>query len=174
MYKILFFILISTYHMQAQGIYEFKAEGLTGESIDFSTFKGKKIMIVNTASECGYTPQYEGLEKLYQTYKDNNFVIIGFPSNEFGGQEPGSNQEIASFCQKNYGVTFPMAAKSVVKGEGISPLFDYLTKEAEKSGVSEPIKWNFTKILIDENGKLINVFEYKVEPMSDEVQAAVK
>lgn len=174
MYKIIFFILISTITMEAQGIYDFKVDGLNGGTIDFSTFKGKKILIVNTASECGYTPQYEGLEQLYTEYKDKNLVIVGFPANEFGGQEPGSNQEIASFCQKNYGVTFPMAAKAVVKGDGIIPLYSYLTNEAEKMGEEDPIKWNFTKFLIDENGKLAKVFGYKVEPLSDEVISAIK
>ena len=174
MYKILIFILISTLTMNAQGIYDYKVDGLTGGNIDFSDYKGKNILIVNTASECGYTPQYEGLEALYEKYSNENLVIVGFPSNEFGGQEPGSNAEIASFCQKNYGVTFPMAAKTVVKGEGIHPLFTYLTKEAEKIGVEDPIKWNFTKFLIDKNGKLLKVFGYKVEPLSEEIASSLK
>lgn len=160
--------------MQAQSIYDFKAKGLTGGEINFSDFKGKKILIVNTASECGYTPQYEGLEELYNKYKDNGLVVVGFPANEFGGQEPGSNAEIAAFCQKNYGVTFPMAAKVVVKGPGIDPLFRYLTDEAGKIGVEDPIKWNFTKFLIDETGKLTKVFAHGTEPLSEEVIETVE
>ena len=125
-------------------------------------------MIVNTASKCGYTPQYADLEKLYEKYKDK-LVIVGFPANNFGQQEPGTNTEIKEFCQKNYGVTFPMAGKVSVKGDDIHPLFRYLNDEAKKLGVDDPIKWNFTKFLIDENGKLIAVFSSKVTPMSDEV-----
>lgn len=160
--------------MQAQSIYDFKVKGLTGGEINLSDFKGKKILIVNTASECGYTPQYEGLEELYNKYKDNGLVVIGFPANEFGGQEPGSNADIAAFCQKNYGVTFPMAAKVVVKGPGIEPLFRYLTDEAGKIGVEDPIKWNFTKFLIDGSGRLMKVFAHGTEPLSDEVIEAVE
>ncbi len=125
-------------------------------------------MIVNTASKCGYTPQYKDLEKLYEE-KKNKLVIIGFPANNFKGQEPGTNAEIKEFCQKNYGVTFPMAAKVSVKGDDIHPLFKYLSEEAEKKGIKDPIQWNFTKFLIDENGKLITVFSSKVNPLSDEV-----
>ena len=149
-------------------IYYFKLDGLEGGTIDLSAYKGKKIMIVNTASKCGYTPQYADLEKLYEKYKDK-LVIVGFPANNFGQQEPGTNTEIKEFCQKNYGVTFPMAGKVSVKGDDIHPLFRYLNDEAKKLGVDDPIKWNFTKFLIDENGKLIAVFSSKVTPMSDEV-----
>ena len=149
-------------------IYDFKVDGLEGGTIDLSAYKGKKIMIVNTASKCGYTPQYADLEKLYEKYKDK-LVIVGFPANNFGQQEPGTNTEIKEFCQKNYGVTFPMAGKVSVKGDDIHPLFRYLNDEAKKLGVDDPIKWNFTKFLIDENGKLIAVFSSKVTPMSDEV-----
>ena len=125
-------------------------------------------MIVNTASKCGNTPQYEGLQKLSDTYK-NTLVIIGFPANNFGGQEPGSTEEIQEFCKKNYGVTFPMAQKVSVKGDDIHPLFKYLTDEAKKMGIEDPVKWNFTKFLIDENGKLITVIHNKTQPMSEEV-----
>ncbi len=152
--------------MQPQSIYDFKVKSLTGGEINMSDFKGKKILIVNTASECGYTPQYEGLETLYQDMKDKGLVVIGFPANEFGGQEPGSNTEIAHFCQRNYGVTFPMSVKTVVKGDGIDPLFQYLTAEANKIGIPDPIKWNFTKFLIDQDRKLLQVFPSKVEPLS--------
>ena len=149
-------------------IYDFKIPGLSGGTIDLSQYKGKKIMIVNTASQCGNTPQYADLEKLYETYKDK-LVIIGFPANNFGQQEPGTNSEIKEFCTKNYGVTIPMAEKVSVKGDDIAPIFKYLTDEAEKMGFKDPVKWNFTKFLIDENGKLITVIHNKVNPMSEEV-----
>jgi len=151
-----------------KNIYDFKVEGLEGGTIDFAAFKGKKILIVNTASQCGYTPQYEGLEKLYETYKDK-LVIVGFPANNFGAQEPGTNLEIKEFCKKNYGVSFPMAAKVSVKGDDIAPIFQYLTNEAKKLGFDDPIKWNFTKFLLDENGKLITVIYNRTNPMSPEV-----
>jgi glutathione peroxidase len=142
--------------------------GLDGNTIDLSKYKGKKIMIVNTASKCGNTPQYAALEKLYEKYKDK-LVIIGFPANNFGAQEPGTNGDIKEFCTKNYGVTFPMAEKVSVKGDDIHPLFKYLVGEAEKMGFNDPIKWNFTKFLLDENGKLITVIDNRVNPMDDSV-----
>lgn len=156
----------------ASSIYDFKVPSLDGGTIDFSKYKGKKILIVNTASQCGNTPQYAELEQLY---KQNlgHLVIIGFPANNFGGQEPGSNEDIRGFCQKNYGVTFPMAEKVSVKGDDIHPLFKYLVAEAEKMGESDPIKWNFTKFLIDENGKLVKVFHNKVLPLSEEITSAI-
>jgi len=159
--------------VMASSIYDFKVPGLTGGTIDFSKYKGKKILIVNTASKCGNTPQYEGLEQLSKKF-ENSLVIVGFPANNFGGQEPGTNTEIQEFCKKNYGVTFPMAEKVSVKGDDIHPLFKYLVAEAEKMGEQDPIKWNFTKFLIDENGKLIKVFHNKVQPMSDEIVAAIE
>lgn len=153
----------------AVGIYDFKVPALDGNTIDLSQYRGKKLLIVNTASKCGFTPQYADLEKLYEKYKDK-LVIVGFPANNFGQQEPGTNSEIKEFCTKNYGVTFPMADKVDVIGDNIHPLFKYLTQEAEKLGVADPvIKWNFTKFLLDENGKLIAVFPSKVTPMSDEL-----
>lgn len=154
--------------MTGTSIYDFKPTGLEGGTIDLSAYKGKKLLIVNTASECGYTPQYEALEKLYEQYK-SKLVIVGFPANNFGGQEPGSNEEIHEFCKKNYGVTFPMAAKVSVKGDDMDPLFKYLTDEAHKLGADDPIKWNFTKFLIDEKGELVKVFPSKVTPMSEEL-----
>lgn len=153
----------------SMSVYDFKVPGVDGGTIDLSAYKGKKILIVNTASKCGFTPQYEGLEQLYSKYKDK-LVIIGFPANDFGGQEPGTNTEIQEFCKKNYGVSFPLAAKSDVVGENTSPLFKYLTEEAIKLGTPAPvIKWNFTKFLIDEKGKLIGVYSSKITPMSDEI-----
>ena len=153
----------------ATSVHDFKVAGLDGNSIDLAKYKGKKILIVNTASKCGYTPQYADLEKLYEQYKDK-LVVIGFPANNFGQQEPGTSQEITEFCTKNYGVTFPMADKVDVVGDNTAPLFKYLTDEAHKLGVTDPvIKWNFTKFLIDENGKLIAVFPSKVKPMDEQI-----
>lgn len=149
-------------------IYDFKVEGLEGGTINLEKYKGKKMLIVNTASKCGYTPQYKDLEALYEKYKDK-LVIIGFPANNFNAQEPGTNTEIKEFCSKNYGVTFPMSAKISVKGDDIDPLFKYLSDEAAALGVKDPVKWNFTKFLVDENGKLIAVFPSKVNPMSEEI-----
>ncbi len=149
-------------------IYDFKVEGLEGGSIDFSTFKGKKILIVNTASKCGLTPQYEGLQKLYDTYKDK-LVIVGFPANNFGGQEPGTAVEIQEFCKKNYGVTFPMAAKISVKGDDMAPIYQWLCNKTQNGVLDAEVGWNFGKFLLDENGKLLNYFPSKVKPMSEEI-----
>ncbi len=149
-------------------IYDFKVTSIDSQTIDFAQFKGKKILIVNTASECGYTPQYEGLQKLYDTYK-NKLVIVGFPANNFGGQEPGINNDIQNFCKKNYGVTFPMAAKVSVKGKDIHPLFKWLTHKDENEVMDATINWNFNKFLLDENGKIVQYFSSKVEPMSEEI-----
>ncbi len=135
--------------LSGTSIYDFKVAGLDGKEIDLAKFKGKKVLIVNTASECGYTPQYADLQKLHETYKDK-LIIVGFPANNFGGQEPGSNEKIGEFCKKNYGVTFQMAGKVSVTGDDAAPLFKYLTDEAKKLGAPDPvIKWNFTKFLID-------------------------
>ncbi len=167
--KTILFVALASFFLSAGSIYDFKVSGLEGGEIDFSKYKGKKILIVNTASECGYTPQYEELEQLHKKYS-NKLAIIGFPANNFGGQEPGSNTEIAAFCKKNYGVTFPMAEKVSVTGEDAHPLFKYLAEEAGKTGVTGPVvKWNFTKFLIDENGKLVKVFPSKVKPLSEEI-----
>src|SRR5215217_9277458 len=154
----------TTWIIMATSIYEFKVPSLDGKQINFADFKGKKILVVNTASKCGNTPQYETLEKLYETHKDK-LVIVGFPANNFGGQEPGTNGEIEEFCKKNYGVTFPMAEKVSVKGDDIAPIFQYLVDESKKMGIEDPIKWNFTKFLVDENGKLLTVFHNKTKPM---------
>src|SRR4051812_5440277 len=166
--KIALIALLVSALISASSIYDFKVEGLEGGTIDFSQYKGKKIMIVNTASKCGNTPQYAELEKLYEQYKDK-LVIIGFPANNFGKQEPGTNEEIGEFCKKNYGVSFPMAEKVSVKGEDIHPLFKYLVDEAAKKGFTDPIKWNFTKFLLDEKGNLITVIHNKTSVLSDEV-----
>lgn len=151
-----------------KSIYDFKVAGLEGGSIDFAAFKGKKILIVNTASQCGYTKQYAGLQELYDKYKDK-LVIVGFPANNFGGQEPGTNTEIKEFCKKNYGVTFPMAAKVSVKGDDMAAIYKWLTSKTENRVLDTEIKWNFGKFLIDEKGTLINYFPSKVTPMSEEI-----
>src|SRR5215207_10912107 len=166
--KTFFLALIVAVSLEGPAIYDFKVPGLDGNPIDLSQYKGKKIMIVNTASKCGNTPQYAELEQLYEKYKDK-LVIVGFPANNFGGQEPGSNEDIKEFCTKNYGVSFPMAAKVSVKGEDIAPLFKYLVNEAKALGVEDPIKWNFTKFLVDEQGKLVAVFHNKTKPLSEDV-----
>ncbi|WP_284463434.1 glutathione peroxidase [Chryseobacterium sp.] len=162
-----------TKELMGKTIYDFKVEGLDGKEINFADFKGKKILIVNTASECGFTPQYADLEKVYEDYKDK-LVVVGFPANNFGGQEPGTNTEIGAFCQKNYGVTFPMAAKVSVKGDDIAPIFKYLT-EQELNGVKNTsILWNFTKFLIDENGKLIDTYVSTTKPTSESITKHLK
>ena len=167
--KSFFFAAILALTLTGNSIYDFKVNGLDGNPIDFSAYKGKKILIVNTASQCGNTPQYADLEKLYEKYKDK-LVIIGFPANNFGAQEPGTNAEIKEFCTKNYSVTFPMAEKVSVVGDDIHPLFKYLTEEAKKIGAEEPvIKWNFTKFLVDEKGNLVKVFKSKMQPMDPEI-----
>ncbi|CAG5086482.1 glutathione peroxidase [Parvicella tangerina] len=153
----------------SQTIYQFKVEDLYGESFDLASLKGKKVMIVNTASKCGLTPQYEDLEKLYQKYKGNNFVIIGFPANNFMSQEPGTNEEIAAFCKKNYGVSFPMMAKISVKGKDIHPLYTFLTSKEENGVMDSKVKWNFQKYLIGEEGMLEKVIDPTTKPMDEEI-----
>ena len=149
-------------------VHDFKnIKSIDGKTINLAKYKGKKILIVNTASKCGHTPQYAELEKLARQYKDK-LVVIGFPANNFGGQEPGENLEIKEFCQKNYGVSFPLAAKVSVKGNDIDPLFKYLTS-AENPDFTGEIKWNFEKFLIDENGKLIHRFRSAVKPLSEDL-----
>ena len=151
-----------------QSVYDFKVPGLDGSSIDFAAFKGKKILIVNTASKCGLTPQYEGLEKLYQQYK-GKLVIVGFPANNFAGQEPLSNSDIKEFCQKNYGVSFPMAEKISVKGDDTHALYKYLKAQAAAKGFEDPVTWNFGKFLVNEKGELVATFSPRTSPMSDEI-----
>ncbi|MEO8405792.1 MAG: glutathione peroxidase [Chitinophagaceae bacterium] len=164
--KALLFSMLIAVAVTFSSIYDFKVPGLSGKDINIADYKGKKILIVNTASKCGNTPQYDDLEKLYEKYKDK-LVIIGFPANNFGSQEPSTNNEIAEFCKKNYGVTFPMADKVSVKGDDIAPIFKYLVDEAAKKGFQDPIKWNFTKFLLDENGELITVIHNKVRVTPD-------
>ncbi len=168
-----FFGLFGSKAQTAKSIHSFKVKSLDGKVIDFSKFKGKKILIVNTASECGFTPQYEDLEKLYKMYKDK-LVIVGFPANNFGGQEPGSNEEIGAFCKKNYGVTFPMAAKVSVKGKDIAPIFKFLTDKKLNGVKKTTILWNFTKFLLNEKGELMDTFISTTKPTSDSITKYLK
>ena len=154
--------------IENKSIYDFKVTALNGDTIDFADFRGKKILIVNTASKCGFTPQYEGLEQLYQKYKDR-LVVIGFPCNNFLSQEPGSNEKIKAFCTKNYGVSFPMAAKISVKGKNIAPIYKWLCNKSENGVMDAKISWNFNKFLLDENGHMIEYYPSKVTPMSGEI-----
>lgn len=167
--KTLIVALILSFTMSGTSIYDFKVDGIDNKQIDFSAFKGKKILVVNVASYCGYTYQYEGLEKLHQKYKDK-LVVIGFPANNFKNQEPDSDEKIAEFCRKDKGVTFLITKKVSVNGDDITPIYKYLVEEAKAMGTPDPvIRWNFTKFLVDEKGKLISVFGSKVEPMSEDI-----
>jgi len=151
---------------QTKTLYDFKATTLDGQPFDLSSLKGKKVLVVNTASKCGFTPQYASLQKLYETYKDRNFVIIGFPANNFASQEPGTNAEIKEFCTKNYGVTFPMMSKISVKGADIDPLYKWLTQKSQNGVTDADVQWNFQKFMIDEQGKLVGFVPPKELPNS--------
>lgn len=159
----------TTTPMAKETIYQFKVEDLSGDSFDFSTLKGKKILVVNTASECGLTPQYEQLQTIYEKYKDQNFVIVGFPANNFGSQEPGSNAEIATFCQKNYGVSFPMMSKISVKGKDMHAVYQFLTQKTKNGLQDSDVEWNFQKYLINESGELAKVVSPRVLPSDAEI-----
>lgn len=160
--------------MQASAsLYDISINSLTGGPIDLSSFKGKKILIVNTASECGFTGQYEGLQELYNTYKDK-LVVIGVPCNQFGGQEPGTASEIQSFCKQNYGVTFLMTEKVDVKGENQHPLYKWLTSKELNGVSSSSVKWNFQKYLIDEKGNLIDYYYSITSPTSTKITKHLK
>lgn len=166
-------ILLISISMKAQSelpktIHGFTITTLEGEKLDLATFKGKKILIVNTASKCGFTPQYEDLEKLYQTYKDK-LVVIGFPANNFMNQEPGTNEDIAEFCERNYGVSFPMSEKISVKGKDIEPIYQWLTRKEYNGVKNNKVSWNFNKFLIDENGHLIEHFGSSTKPLSSKI-----
>jgi glutathione peroxidase len=154
---------------QSKTFFDFTVKSIDGSEYSLSQLKGKKIMVVNTASKCGFTPQYETLQKLYQDYKDKNFIIIGFPANNFGSQEPGTNKEIREFCTSKYSVTFPMMEKISVKGDDINPLYKWLTSKSENGVMDSEVKWNFQKYLIDENGKLVDVAFSKEKPDSERI-----
>lgn len=152
-----------------QTIYQFKVKDIEGNSFNFQNLRGKKIMIVNTASKCGLTGQYIALQKLYDRYKDSGFVIVGFPANDFLWQEPGSNREIAAFCEKNYGVTFPMMSKIKVKGSEMHPLYQFLTQVRKNGQKSSTVSWNFQKYLIGIDGQLSKIIPPRISPLSEEV-----
>jgi glutathione peroxidase len=165
----LLFMSIST----DTSIYDFELDSLSGDEVSLSEFEGNVLLVVNTASECGYTPQYKELQELYETYNDEGFYVLGFPANNFGGQEPGSDEEIAQFCELNYGVTFPMFSKISVKGDDQHPLYQYLT-QADNPDFTGEIGWNFEKFLIDRNGNIVRRFKSNVTPMGDELTESLK
>jgi len=161
-------VLMGTVYAQTT-FYDFTVKDISGEEFSLSQLKGKKVLVVNTASKCGFTPQYEGLEKLYEKYKGDNFVIIGFPANNFANQEPGTDEEIATFCKKNYGVTFPMMSKISVKGDDQAPLYKWLTSKSENGVEDSKVAWNFQKYMIDENGQLVGHFESNIKPENEKL-----
>ncbi len=163
--------LLITVTAFSQSFYDFSVKDINGNVFNFNQLKGKKVMIVNTASKCGNTPQYENLENLYEKYKQDNFVIIGFPANNFNHQEPGTNSEIKAFCTKNYNVTFPMMSKISVRGEDMDPVYEWLTSKAENGKMDSEVKWNFQKYLVNEDGELVKVIPPKEIPDSEEVVA---
>ncbi|MEY1638237.1 glutathione peroxidase [Tenuifilum osseticum] len=160
---------LSTTNAQNVSFHSFVVTDIDGNEFPLSKLKGKKVMVVNTASKCGFTPQYEDLQALYDKYKDKNFIIIGFPANNFMGQEPGTNQEIKEFCTTRFSVSFPMMAKISVKGNDIHPLYQWLTQKSMNGVMDSEVKWNFQKYLIDENGKLVDVIPPKEKPNSEKV-----
>lgn len=158
----------------AGSVYDYTLNSIDGKPTPLSQFKGKVVMLVNVASRCGFTPQYEGLEALYKKYADQGFVIVGIPANNFGGQEPGTNAEIKTFCKSKYSVTFPMLAKVSVKGADQTPLYQFLTGEQTDPRFAGDIKWNFTKFLVNKEGKIVDRFEPKVTPEDPQVISAVE
>jgi glutathione peroxidase len=160
---------LNTTPMTKETIYLYKVNDLSGNEFDFASLKGKKILIVNTASKCGLTPQYKDLEAIYEKYKSNNFVIVGFPANNFASQEPGTNKEISEFCQKNYGVTFPMMEKVSVKGADMCAVYQFLTQKSKNGLQDSQVEWNFQKYLINENGELEKVVLPRVIPTDTEI-----
>jgi len=170
---ILSVVLLSAFNVPDDGsIHNFKVKSITGGTIDFSKFKGKKILIVNTASKCGYTPQYNALQKLADEYKDK-LVVVGFPTGNFN-QELSTDSDIQEFCKLNYGVKFPLASKVSVKGEDMAPIYQWLNSKAKNGVLDAEIKWNFNKFLLDENGKMIAYFPSKVTPDSEDILKFVK
>jgi glutathione peroxidase len=158
----------------ASSVLDFTLNSLDGKPAPLGDYRGKVVLIVNVASRCGYTPQYTGLEKIYEKYKDRGFVILGFPANNFGGQEPGTNEEIKTFCSSKYQVTFPMYSKVSVKGADATPLYQFLTDKKSNPATGGDIEWNFTKFLVDRNGKVIARFEPAIEPESSDVTGAIE
>lgn len=166
-------LIMATSLFAGSGVYNFTLNSIEGKPAPLADYQGKVVLLVNVASQCGYTPQYSALEAIYEKYKDQGFVILGFPANNFGAQEPGTNEEIKTFCTRKYSVTFPMYSKISVKGADQAPLYTYLTKETG-TGIAGDIKWNFTKFLVDREGKVIQRFEPAVTPDSKEVTAAIE
>ena len=169
--------LLMTITMEAQtkqSIHQFKVTDLNGKTFDFATLKGKKILVVNTATKCGYTRQYEQLEAIYKKYKDDNFVIVGFPANNFGSQEPGTNAEIATFCKVNYGVTFPMMSKISVKGSDMNEVYQFLTQKSKNGLKDSNVEWNFQKYLLNEKGELEQVYLSGVKPTDAKIVDWIK
>lgn len=157
-----------------KNFHSFKVETLSGEPFDFESLTGKKVLVVNTASKCGLTPQYEALQALYEKYGGEDFVIIGFPANNFMNQEPGTHEEIMEFCTENYGVTFPMMEKISVKGDDMHPVYQWLTQESENGVMDSKVSWNFQKYLIDEDGNLVNMFSPRTKPDDKEIIAWIE
>ena len=157
-----------------KGVYDFTLDSIDGKPVSLSSYKGKVLMLVNVASKCGYTPQYTALESTYEKYRDRGLVIVGIPANNFGGQEPGTNQEIKTFCTRNFKVSFPMMSKVSVKGDDTTPLYKYLTDKSANPKTGGEIKWNFTKFLVDRNGNIVARFEPAVTPDSAEVTTAIE
>lgn len=168
-------LLFSSFIVNAQtSFYDLTCKTIDGADFNFSTLKGKKVLIVNTASKCGYTGQYADLEKLYDQFKNQNFIIIGFPSNDFMWQEPGSNADIKEFCTKNYGVSFLMMEKISVKGSDMHPVYKWLTQKVKNGKMDSSVKWNFQKYLIAENGQLIEMFATSVNPLDETIVSKIK
>jgi glutathione peroxidase len=157
------------YIMLGESIHQFKVKDIDGKEFDFASLKGKKVMVVNTASKCGLTPQYEQLQQLYDEFKKDNFVVVGFPANNFADQEPGTNQEIKTFCTKNYGVTFPMMEKISIKGDDMAPLYKFLTQKSRNGLEDNEVKWNFQKYLLDEDGHLVDVIPSQIVPIDETI-----
>ncbi len=166
-------LVMATSLFAGSSLYSFTLNSIDGKPAPLAEYKGKVVLIVNVASQCGYTPQYSALEAIYEKYKDQGFVILGFPANNFGSQEPGTNEEIKTFCSRKYSVTFPMYAKISVKGDDQAPLYSYLTKQTG-TGITGDIRWNFTKFLVDKNGNVVQRFEPAVTPDSNEVTSAIE
>jgi glutathione peroxidase len=168
------FLLGASVMAADKSVYEFTLNSIDGQPAPLAAYKGKVVMLVNVASRCGFTPQYEALEAVYEKYKDRGFVIVGIPANNFGAQEPGTNQEIKTFCSSKYHVTFPMMAKVSVKGEDQTPLYQYLTDKSANPQTGGEIQWNFTKFLVGPGGRVITRFESKVKPDAPEVTGAIE
>lgn len=166
--------LVSATAFAASSVYDFTLDSLTGTPTPLATFKGKVMLVVNVASQCGYTYQYEGLQALYMKYKDQGLVVAGFPANNFGAQEPGTNAEIGAFCKSKFGVTFPMFSKISVAGKDKAPLYQFLTDKAAHPKTGGDIPWNFTKYLVDRDGNVLARFDAPVEPLSKELTSAVE